>query len=317
MRVPPQDWCSARRAENGRPIRNVLALLLACMAMNGPGELTAFARVDLEEGVQRTTRTAGSLTPDRPLPAPRPASERLGVYGVLVAVLGAGDLTAPSLRTQLTDSPSLPVARVTLAQPEVEGAGAPVATATLHDQVLPKPHAAFTARVASAWETRMPDLRQPWRFQDNGGTGFKTWVSDHHALDFNPCWLDFSMFDSMQLDVMDGPLGPGESEPPIWRSTITVGMGAEWAFHPGLALQAGYRFYDNPMPAQSTSGAFLNAMGAPSPPRDTATTLPRPRTSCPSFTRSPSDPRSPQRFDPAGPGQHSADLDCSFRSVLR
>ena len=57
----------------------------------------------------------------------------------------------------------------------------------------------------------------------------------------------------------NGPVGPGESEPQLWRSAFTVGMGAAWELQPGLALQAGYRFYENPMPTGQASGALLNA----------------------------------------------------------
>lgn len=123
----------------------------------------------------------------------------------------------------------------------------------------PKPVVDLTERLAAALQPGAGDLRGLWKFQGNGGNGFKTRVSERHILDFNPTWLDFSMFDSLNLDVTDGPVGPGQSAPQEWRSAISLGLGAEWQVHSKLAFKAGYRFYDNPMPDPAMSGALLNA----------------------------------------------------------
>jgi hypothetical protein len=177
----------------------------------------------------------------------------------MAQVLAARPSNNPLAHLQLRESLSLLSARVTLAQPDVETVSWTGTPASPPAQVVRKPSPDLRARLATALETRVPTSRTPLKWEGNGGNGFKTWVSEQHLLDFNPCWLDFSMFDAMKLDVMEGPVGPGESEPQTWRSAVTVGMGAAWQIHPRLALQAGYRFYENPMPAERKSGALLNA----------------------------------------------------------
>jgi hypothetical protein len=106
---------------------------------------------------------------------------------------------------------------------------------------------------------QIPPEYARWRFEENGGDGLRTWISPSHALDFNPAWLEFAMFDSMDLDFSDRAPGPGESEPQLWRTTLTLGMGTDWQVSRTLAFHAGYRFYDNPMPDGITAGAFPNA----------------------------------------------------------
>jgi long-subunit fatty acid transport protein len=63
----------------------------------------------------------------------------------------------------------------------------------------------------------------------------------------------------MDLSTSEHPRGPGVSEPQLWRSTFTVGMGTDWQVSQLLTLHAGYRFYDNPVPDGVTAGAFPNA----------------------------------------------------------
>ncbi len=105
-------------------------------------------------------------------------------------------------------------------------------------------------------EPRVPD---PWVFRGNGGKGVKTWLSADHVLEINPHWLNFAMFDSMDLSMTDKPPGPGESEPQEWRSAFTVGLATDWNVTDNVALSAGYRFYENPVPDGIRQGAFPNA----------------------------------------------------------
>lgn len=113
--------------------------------------------------------------------------------------------------------------------------------------------------IEAALEFPIPRVPAPWVFKGNGGRGVKTWLSEAHVLEINPRWLNFGMFDSMDLSMTERPPGPGQSEPQEWRSTFTVGLSTDWRFTRAVALHAGYRFYDNPVPSEITSAAFPNA----------------------------------------------------------
>lgn len=124
------------------------------------------------------------------------------------------------------------------------------------------------SKTATEWEAHAlqavlefptPRAPAPWVFKGNGARGVKTWLSEAHVLEINPRWLNFAIFDSMDLSMTDKPPGPGQSEPQQWRSTFTVGLSTDWQCTSALALHAGYRFYDNPVPSQVTSAAFPNA----------------------------------------------------------
>jgi long-subunit fatty acid transport protein len=113
--------------------------------------------------------------------------------------------------------------------------------------------------LGAALQHHAAQVPDPWVFQGNGGRGVKTWLSEGHVLEINPHWLHFGMFESMDLSMTDTPPGPGQEEPQEWRSTFTVGLSADWHLTRRLALSAGYRFYNNPMPEGITTGAFPNA----------------------------------------------------------
>ena len=114
-------------------------------------------------------------------------------------------------------------------------------------------------RFETALQSPTPSVPALLAFKGNGGRGVKTQLTEHHVLEINPRWLDFSMFDSMNLCMTEKPPGPGEGEPQLWRSTFTVGVAVDWHLARSLGLHAGYRFYNNPVPADISYGAFPNA----------------------------------------------------------
>lgn len=117
----------------------------------------------------------------------------------------------------------------------------------------------FSTRRVAALQRPTPPVPDPWVFEGNDVMGVKTWLSEAHALEINPAWLDFAMFDSMNMSMTDEQPGPGQSEPEEWRSAFTVGMATDWKVSATLVLHAGYRFYSNPIPEDIAAGAFPNA----------------------------------------------------------
>lgn len=252
MRLYLSEWCRWKRPGAGRLTPGFWTVLLVC-CMATP----ASARTGVEGRIQSEMALSGVTHINRVPPTTRAPYDSLGLYSLVGdapdAALAIARLAQPQLRDRLA------MARVTL-DPSRLGVVAPVTTdMVLSSGVGLMPHAELIARMASALQVPPSIPRQFLRFEGNGGNGVMTWLSERQALDINPSWLDFSMFDSMKMDVMNGPVGPGESEPQLWRSAFTVGMGAAWELQPGLALQAGYRFYENPMPTGQASGALLNA----------------------------------------------------------
>ena len=132
-----------------------------------------------------------------------------------------------------------------------------------HDRTASKPHlpewSIAAPRQGPTLSEPVPGIPAPWVFEGNGGMGVKTWLSESHVLEINPHWLDFAMFDSMNMSMTDEAPGPGQSEPEEWRSAFTVGMATDWEIAGNMVLHAGYRFYGNPIPEDIASGAFPNA----------------------------------------------------------
>lgn len=135
----------------------------------------------------------------------------------------------------------------------------PAAEAPAASDYSQKTLRAISPTLRAALQSPVHNIPEPWVFQGNDGEGVKTWLSQAHTLEVNPRWLDFTMFDSMNLSVTEQPPGPGQSEPQEWRGTFTVGLSTDWQLAPAMALHAGYRFYDNPIPDDVGSGAFPNA----------------------------------------------------------
>lgn len=131
--------------------------------------------------------------------------------------------------------------------------------ASHNDSPVQKDQTSGRATLEASLQSPVLQTRSPWQFEGNGGRGVKTWLSEAHVLEINPQWLNFAMFDSMDLSMTDQPPGPGQSEPQEWRSAFTVGMSTDWQFTQAMTMHAGYRFYDNPVPDNIASGAFPNA----------------------------------------------------------
>jgi hypothetical protein len=108
-------------------------------------------------------------------------------------------------------------------------------------------------------ESPPPPLVAPWAFEGNGAQGVKTRLSERYSLEINPAWLAFDMFDSMQLNMMNDWGGPGVRTSQEWRNAFTVGVASDWHLTRSVAVHAGYRYYDNPIPDDVASGAYLNA----------------------------------------------------------
>jgi hypothetical protein len=232
-------------------------MLLVCVALNCACAVTTFARTSVGEQIQPTTPLSDAVPVNRLPPTTRSSYDGLGVY----SLIGDAPDTAGTIArlSRLHMSEPLPSMRITLEQVDTDAVDTATARIPTVSEVVFEPTTELKARLATALTTSNSAVRQLWRLEGNGGNGVVTRFSERHAVEINPSWLDFSMFDSMKLDVMNGPIRPGETEPQLWRSAVTVGMGAAWELHRGLALQAGYRFYENPMPADRTSGALLNA----------------------------------------------------------
>jgi len=231
--------------------------MLVGVALNCGSALTTFARAGDEEPFRPATPLFGTFRTDRLPPTTRSPYDDLGVYSLIGDAPDTAGMIARLSQLPLNDH--LPSVRLTLELPDQHAATPAMTGLTPIFEVGVASHAELMVRMTAALRPSDFGQKQFLKFHGNGGNGVMTWLSDHHAVDINPSWLDFSMFDSMKMDVMNGHMGPGESEPQIWRSAFTVGMGTALEIHPGLAFQAGYRFYDNPMPADRASGALLNA----------------------------------------------------------
>lgn len=89
------------------------------------------------------------------------------------------------------------------------------------------------------------------------GYGFK--VTDTLILEANGEWLEFSRFQSLDLDVAGSLPGVVTQIPQNWRDTFTGGISARWEFAPGWQVRGGYQYYQTPVPDSTLSPLIPDA----------------------------------------------------------
>jgi long-chain fatty acid transport protein len=83
--------------------------------------------------------------------------------------------------------------------------------------------------------------------------GYGIQVTDNIRVEVGVEWLEFSNFDKLPLDIDTPPPGISSSVRHDWDDTFTVGIGADWRFHPDWVLRAGYQYYESPVPNRTYS----------------------------------------------------------------
>lgn len=99
------------------------------------------------------------------------------------------------------------------------------------------------------------DLETKIKFPALTGLGYGVRVSDTLRLGVEAEWVEFSTFDTLDLDVANNQplLGAGAKVPESWNDTWTAAAGAEWQCSKNWQLLAGYIFMENPVPDRTFS----------------------------------------------------------------
>lgn len=92
------------------------------------------------------------------------------------------------------------------------------------------------------------------------GGGYGIQLTDTVRVEANAEWLQFSNFDSLDLDIgANNILLPSTSIPENWKDTFTAGVGGDWKFAPDWVLRASYQFYQSPVPDSTLSPTIPDA----------------------------------------------------------
>lgn len=89
------------------------------------------------------------------------------------------------------------------------------------------------------------------------GYGIK--LSDTVRVEANVEWIQFSRFESLDLDASGNPFFPNTSIEQDWNDTFTAGIGGDWQLSPKWVLRAGYQFYESPVPDRTFSPTIPDA----------------------------------------------------------
>jgi long-chain fatty acid transport protein len=91
-----------------------------------------------------------------------------------------------------------------------------------------------------------------------GGYGFQ--ITDDIRLEIDGEWLQFSNFDSLDVDAGNNNfLLPARNFPQRWKDTFTAGIGGDWKFAEDFVLRASYQFYESPVPDETFSPTIPDA----------------------------------------------------------
>ena len=90
--------------------------------------------------------------------------------------------------------------------------------------------------------------------------GYGINITDTIRLETDVEWIQFSNFDSLDLDVGNNAfLFPSTRFRQDWDDTFTAGIGGDWRFSPNWVVRAGYQFYESPVPDRTFSPTIPDA----------------------------------------------------------
>lgn len=97
-------------------------------------------------------------------------------------------------------------------------------------------------------------------FPNTVGLGYGIRLSDKVRLEVNGEWLQWSRFQSLDLDIGNNSfLLPSTQIPQDWSDTFTVGIGGDYRFNQHFAVRGGYQFYQSPVPDEAYSPTIPDA----------------------------------------------------------
>jgi long-chain fatty acid transport protein len=89
--------------------------------------------------------------------------------------------------------------------------------------------------------------------------GYGIELTDTIRVEADVEWIQFSRFDSLNLDTGGNPFLPNISVNEDWDDTFTAGIAGDWRFHENWTLRAGYQFYQSPVPDETISPTIPDA----------------------------------------------------------
>lgn len=112
----------------------------------------------------------------------------------------------------------------------------------------------ITPAAAGFGATSRSDFSTRIKFPTIIGLGYGVQVTDTLRLEVAGEWLEFSNFQSLDLNVgNNGFLFPSTSIPQNWKDTFTVGFGGDWQFASEWVLRFGFQHYQTPVPDATLS----------------------------------------------------------------
>jgi long-chain fatty acid transport protein len=116
------------------------------------------------------------------------------------------------------------------------------------------PTAAFLGVTSSS------DFATKIKFPTIIAAGYGVQATDKLRLEANVEWLEFSNFDSLDLNAGNNNLLlPSTSLPQNWRNTYTVGIGGDYQLSPAWIVRFGYQYYQSPVPDETLSPTIPDA----------------------------------------------------------
>lgn len=117
-----------------------------------------------------------------------------------------------------------------------------------------------TPTAAFVGATSRSDFETKIEFPTIVAVGYGIQLTDTIRLETDVEWIQFSNFDSLDLDVGNNAfLFPSTKFPQDWNNTFTAGIGGDWRFSPSWILRAGYQFYESPVPDHTFSPTIPDA----------------------------------------------------------
>jgi long-chain fatty acid transport protein len=92
------------------------------------------------------------------------------------------------------------------------------------------------------------------------GFGYGVRLSDRVRLEANGEWLQWSRFQSLDIDVGNNNfLLPSTSTPQNWNDTFTAGIAGDYRLNDHFMIRGGYQFYESPVPDDTFSPIIPDA----------------------------------------------------------
>jgi len=117
----------------------------------------------------------------------------------------------------------------------------------------------ITPVATAAGATPRSDFSTKILFPTILGVGYGIQITDHIRVEVDGEWLQFSNFDSLDIDLSNNSFLFPRSFPQRWKDTFTAGIGGDWKFAEDFVLRAGYQFYESPVPDETFSPTIPDA----------------------------------------------------------